>query len=294
MQKITPFLWFDNQAEEAGQLYTSIFPNSRILETLRYGEAGPGPAGSVMTVSFELAGQQFTGLNGGPEYKFTPAVSFFVNCQTPEEIHELWDKLGQGGKVLMELDRYPFSPQFGWLEDRYGLSWQLNLSGRGKKIVPFLTYVGDRDGSVEKAIKQYTSLFPNSAVRSIARHGKEPRAYEGTVSNAVFALDGEDFMAMDAAREHHSFTFNPALSFVVNCETQEEVDKFWDGLSEGGEPGVCGWLQDRYGVSWQVVPVILLKFLGDKDPEKANRVMKAMLQMKKLDIAAIQAAYEGR
>src|SRR6266498_2618659 len=155
MQKITPFLWFDDQAEEAANFYVSIFKNSKIGNTARYGEAGPGPAGTVMPVAFELNGQEFTALNGGPEFKFTEAISFFVNC-----------------------------------------------------------------------------------------------------------------------------------------ESQQEVDELWEKLSEGGEEGPCGWLKDKYGLSWQIVPTVLGEMLNDPDPAKAQRVMKAMLQMQKIDIAGLKQAYE--
>ncbi len=157
MQKITPFLWFDHQAEEAAKFYVSLFKNSKILSVTRYGEAGPGPQGTVMTVTFLLDGQEFTALNGGPVFKFTEAISF-----------------------------------------------------------------------------------------------------------------------------------------VANCNTQEEVDELWDKLSMGGEGGQCGWLRDRYGLSWQVVPITLEEMLTDPDPEKAQRVMRAMLQMKKIDIKGLKRAYENR
>jgi predicted 3-demethylubiquinone-9 3-methyltransferase (glyoxalase superfamily) len=115
MQRITPFLWFDTQAEEAARFYVSIFKNSKIVSTSRYGEAGPGPAGSVMTVEFELDGEMFVALNGGPEYSFTPAVSFVVNCETQAEVDHYWARLSEGGKEI----------QCGWLTDKYGLAWQI-------------------------------------------------------------------------------------------------------------------------------------------------------------------------
>lgn len=157
MQKITPFLWFDNNAEEAIQLYTSIFKDSKILSVSRYGEAGPGQAGMVMTATFTLQGQEFMALNGGPVFKFTEAISFFVNC-----------------------------------------------------------------------------------------------------------------------------------------ETQEEVDELWEKLSAGGEQGQCGWLKDKFGVSWQIIPTALGQLIGDKDPEKSKRVVEAMLHMHKIDIATLKQAHEGR
>ena len=156
MKRITPFLWFDKDAEEAANFYASVFPNAKIDNVARYGEAGPGDAGAVMTVEFELDGQRFVALNGGPQYKFTEAVSF-----------------------------------------------------------------------------------------------------------------------------------------VVNCETQDEVDEYWEKLSEGGEQGPCGWLKDRYGLSWQVVPTVLSELLTDPDPEKAQRVMSAMMQMRKIEIEPLKRAYQG-
>ena len=156
MQTISPFLWFDHQAEQAANFYVSVFRNSRITKVARYGDAGPGPAGSVMTVEFELDGQKFIALNGGPHFKFTEAVSF-----------------------------------------------------------------------------------------------------------------------------------------SVNCETQHDVDTYWDTLSAGGQPGQCGWLKDKFGLSWQINPTILGRLLADPDPKKARRVMDAMLKMKKIEIAALQKAYEA-
>ena len=156
MQKITPFLWFDNNAEDAMNFYTSIFKNSKVLTVSRYGEAGPGPVGAVMTAEFELEGQEFVALNGGPRFKFTEAISF-----------------------------------------------------------------------------------------------------------------------------------------VVNCESQEEVDYFWERLSEGGEKSRCGWLKDKFGLWWQVVPVILAKLMGDPDPEKSKRVMQSMLTMDKIEIEPLKRAHAG-
>jgi len=157
MSKITPYLWFDTQAEEAATTYTSIFKDSRIVEVQRYGEAGPGPKGTAMIVAFEIAGMPLVALNGGPQFKFTEAISFYVSC-----------------------------------------------------------------------------------------------------------------------------------------ETQKEVDELWEKLSEGGEKGQCGWLKDKYGVSWQIIPTALPELLGDPDPEKSQRVMKAMLQMSKIDIEALRKAYKGQ
>jgi predicted 3-demethylubiquinone-9 3-methyltransferase (glyoxalase superfamily) len=291
MQKIIPFLWFNEQAEEAVTFYTSVFTNAKVGDITRFGDDVPGPKGKVMTITFRLAGQEFMALNGGPEFSFTPAVSFFVYCQTPEEIDTLWKKLSPGGNVLMELDRYPFSERFGWLADPYGVSWQLSLARLPQKISPYLMFVGKQHGKAEEAARYYTSLFKNSSISQIERYGKGQAEPEGTVMHARFILDGQEFMAMDSSLEHQ-FTFTPAISFFVNCENQAEVDSFWEKLSAGGEKGQCGWLVDQFGVSWQVVPTVLGELISDPDPEKARRVTQAMLKMTKIDIGQLRLAYE--
>jgi len=292
MQKIVPFLWFDTEAEEAARLYTSLFGGSAILGTRRYGEAGPGPKGSVMTMSFRLQGLEFMALNGGPRFRFSPAVSFFVACAGESEIDALWRGLSPGGQVRMELGRYPFSEKFGWLSDRYGVSWQLARAGGATRIAPFFLFVGGQAGKAEEAMRSWSSLFAESGVRQLERFPAGRGETEGTVMHGRFALAGQEFMAMDSSREH-PFSFTPATSLFVNCETQEEVDRLWERVSEGGEKGQCGWVTDRYGVSWQIVPTALGTLLADPDPRRSRRVMEAMLGMGKLDIRGLQEAGGG-
>jgi len=153
-----------------------------------------------------------------------------------------------------------------------------------QKITPFLWF----NDKAEEAIKFYTSIFKHSKIKSVARYGDAGPGPKGSVMTASFLLEGQEFVALNGGP---IFTFTPAISFVVNCRTQAEVDRLWDNLSAGGEPGQCGWLKDKYGVSWQIVPTILVKLLSDRDPVKANRVMQAMLQMKKIDIAQLKQAY---
>lgn len=299
MQKITPFLWFDDNAEEAVNVYVSLFKKSKITGTTRYDEASAKvsgrKAGSVMTVGFELAGQNFAAINGGPVFTFTPATSFFIRCDSRKEIDSLWNGLVKDGAILMELDKYPFSERYGWLQDRFGVSWQLFLDKNrtgAQKIVPCLMFVGKQVGNAEKAMTFYTSLFKDSSITMIARYEKDEGDIEGTIKHATFRLSGEEFIVMDSNRMH-KFGFTSALSFVIDCGTQAEVDHFWNALLKGGQAQQCGWLTDKYGVTWQVVPTILPKLLGDKDPKKAKRVMEAMLKMVKLDIATLQKAYDN-
>ncbi len=300
MQKITPHLWFDKNAEEAAHFYTSVFDGGMILTTTHYPEAGQEvhhmPAGTVLTVEFEIKGYRFLALNGGPVFTFTPAISFTVPCTTAEEVQELWDKLSEGGKALMPLDTYPFSPKYGWIQDKYGVSWQLIQSTEPitDKIIPSLLFVGEQAGKAEEAINSYTMIFKDSKIGQTMRYGSDQSPeIEGTVMHANFELEGQKFSAMDSGMKEHSFTFNEAVSLLVECETQEEIDRIWEKLSAVPESEQCGWLKDAYGVSWQVAPKGMAEMLNGEDKEKANRAMEAMLQMKKIDIAKLQEAYEG-
>lgn len=297
MQKITPCLWFDTQGEEAARFYVDAFEDSTLGPVTRYdevsAEASGRPEGSVMTVSFELEGLGLVALNGGPQFQLTPAISFFVSCDTADEIDELFATLSDGGSILMPFQEYPFSPKYCWLNDRYGVSWQLDLAPSEQKITPSLMFVGEQHGKAEEAMLRYTSLFENSGVDTVARYGpQDPDPAEGTVKYAEFTLAGQRLRAMDSSFDH-DFTFNEALSFQIACEDQEAVDHFWDALTEGGAEGPCGWLEDVYGVSWQVVPAILSEMLQDGDPEKARRVSRAVFEMKKPEIGRLEAAYAG-
>jgi predicted 3-demethylubiquinone-9 3-methyltransferase (glyoxalase superfamily) len=156
-----------------------------------------------------------------------------------------------------------------------------------KKITPFLWF----DGKAEEAMNYYVSVFKKSKILSITRYGEEGPGPKGTVMTAAFELNGQEFTALNGGPQ---FTFSPAISFVVNCETQQEVDELWEKLSEGGEKQNCGWLKDKYGLSWQVIPTMLIEMLQDKDAEKSSRVMKAMLQMNKIDIKTLKQAYEQK
>lgn len=289
MQKIIPCLWFDRQAEEAITFYTSIFSNSKVGSIARYGDHMPLPKDTVMTVTFQLAGLEFMAINGGPEFTFTPAISFFVYCHSRAELDNLWDQLVQGGQVLMELGEYPFGERFGWLNDRYGVSWQLMLSNAPQQIVPCLMFVGDQAGRAREVIQLYNSLFPESSIDFMNEYPAEMGEAPGSLMHARFNLAGQPFIAMDSGLEH-AFTFTSAVSFYVNCADQAEVDHFWYKLSEGGATEMCGWLKDRFGISWQIVPLVLGELMSDPDTDRVARVTRAMLQMTRLDIAGLRSA----
>jgi predicted 3-demethylubiquinone-9 3-methyltransferase (glyoxalase superfamily) len=291
VQKITPCLWFDSQAEAAVKLYTSVFSRSKIKNTTHYDAAtakvSGQPEGSVLTVECELEGQEFLAMNGGPIFKLTPALSFFVSCESEAEIKEKWAKLSAGGKTLMPLDKYPFAPMYGWCEDSFGLGWQLILAPKKQKISPAFLFVQKRFGKGEEAMNFYMSMFENSAVQFIDKD-KNSEA----ILHASFTLAGQEFVLMESGMKEHQFDFTHGMSFIINCESQAEVDQYWTKLSKEGSIEECGWVTDKFGVSWQVVPRIMSKLMRDPNRKKSSAVMKAMLQMKKLDIAALQKAYD--
>lgn len=301
MQKIVPHLWFDKEAKAAAEFYTSLFPDSRVTQVNTLHDT---PSGDADTVSFELAGQKFMAISAGPIFKLNPSISFFVNfdpskdANAREKLDTLWAKLSEGGTALMELDKYPFSEHYGWIQDKYGVSWQLILSNpNGEErpfIIPSLLFVGAVSGKAEEAINFYLSVFKNSRQGQLARYpkGMEPDK-EGTVMFADFMLEGQWFAAMDSAQDH-KFAFNEAISLMVNCETQEEIDYYWEKLSAVPESEQCGWLKDKFGVSWQVTPTALSEMMEKGSPEQVERVTKAFLQMKKFDLASLREAYQGK
>jgi predicted 3-demethylubiquinone-9 3-methyltransferase (glyoxalase superfamily) len=291
-QKIIPHIWFDKEAVAASEFYVATFPASRIVGTTILRDT---PSGDCDVVSFTLAGYAFQAISAGPLFKLNPAISFAVNCATADEVDALWEKLAQGGQALMPLDAYPFNPRFGWVQDRFGVSWQLAASAAetpGKpSITPSLLFVGPNCGKAEEAIHFYTSVFRDSAVGHILRYGPgQAPEQEGTVMYADFFLAGQRFAIGESALPH-AFAFNEAISFIVNCEDQEEIDDYWERLSADPEAEMCGWLKDRYGLSWQIVPAAMEVMLYSGAPAQVARVTQAFLSMKKLDLAALQSAY---
>lgn len=280
-KKITPCLWYDGNGEEAANFYVSLFANSSIGTVARFDGV------NAVTVEFELEGCKFVALNGGPMYKFTPAISLFVMCETVEEIDDLWAKITDGGGVMMPLGEYEWSERYGWAIDRFGLTWQLMLgpvASVGQKIAPCLLFVGDQYGRGEDAIKLYTAVFPDSPIDGILHYGPNEPGREGTVKHAQFALRGAKFMVMDGPGEH-AFGFSEAVSFIVACEGQDEIDRYWAALTaNGGNESMCGWLKDPFGVSWQIVPSNIAELLS------SPAALQAMFGMRKIDIAGLKSA----
>ncbi|MGB8020584.1 MAG: VOC family protein [Candidatus Nanopelagicales bacterium] len=298
MQKIVPHLWFDKEATEAAQFYTSLFPDSAIRRSVTLHDT---PSGDAQTVSFTISGHEFMAISAGPLFTFNPSVSFFLNFDpsmmegAERRLRSAWDSLSDGGKVLMPLQRYPFSELYGWTQDRYGVSWQLILSDPAGEdrpfIVPSLMFVGDLSGRAEEATAFYLDVFHDSRRGIISRYGagQEPDE-EGSVNFTDFMLERQWFAAMDSAGPH-AFSFNEAISLMVRCGTQEEIDEYWEKLSAVPQAEQCGWLKDKYGLSWQIVPTALNEMMENGTREQVNRVTQAFLPMKKFDISKLEEAY---
>jgi predicted 3-demethylubiquinone-9 3-methyltransferase (glyoxalase superfamily) len=276
-RNIYPCLWFDGNAKEAATFYCSVFGNSKIITD------------TGMVVMFEIDGKKIMGLNAGPMFSINPSISFFVTCTSFEEIDDLWNKLIDGGTVMMALDKYPWGERYGFVKDKFNMTWQLIVPinpSINEKIMMSMLFVGEQFGKAEEAMKYYTSIFPDASVISakFIEEGRPQPAVAGTLEFGQFNLGNEKFVAMDGAGEH-TFQFNEGLSYVVECDTQEEIDNYWNTLTQGGRESQCGWLKDKYGVSWQIIPSILSKLMSDT--EKAPRVIQAFLKMKKFDIETL-------
>jgi len=296
MQRIVPNFWFDHNAKEAADFYVSTFKDSNINALSYYpktAEEGLADfqkdlAGKVLTVDFELSGYRFIAINADTTFTPNPSISFFYTCNTKEEMDTLWKKLADGGKTLMALTKYPFSEYYGWIQDKFGYSWQLILHNpkgdKRPKIMPSLLFTKDKLGQAEEAMKFYTSVFKDSEMsRNLNRYpaGMKPDR-EGMIAFADFKLLGEWFAAMDSGVDGQDFTFTPAISLMVLCKDQAEIDYYWEKLSANPEFEQCGWLQDKYGVSWQITPANIEELL------KTPGAFKRMMTMKKLDIAKLQ------
>jgi predicted 3-demethylubiquinone-9 3-methyltransferase (glyoxalase superfamily) len=275
-KQITPCLWFDSQAKEAAALYCSAFQESKIT------------AQSPIVSEIAVSGYKFILLDGGPMFKPNPSISFYFICEDERELEHAWSTLIKDGTVLMAMDKYPWGEKYGWLSDKFGISWQLALgkiSDVGQKITPCLMFTGQQYGRVDEAIAHYSSIFKNPKVDGILRYtANESPDQEGKVKHAQIALDGQKIMLMESAASHN-FTFTEGVSLTVYCETQEEIDYYWKELTESGEESMCGWLKDKFGVSWQIIPSILGKIMND--PAKAGKAAQAFMSMRKLNIEQI-------
>jgi predicted 3-demethylubiquinone-9 3-methyltransferase (glyoxalase superfamily) len=304
MQKIIPNLWFDTQAKEATEYYVQAFSNigedAKVTSSVVLRDT---PSGDADALTFEVDGYAIMTLSGGPYFKLNPSISFMVNFdpskdpQAIEHLDALWESLSEGGKVMMPLQEYPFSKRYGWTEDKFGMSWQLILTNPDGEprpfIIPSMLFANAAYGKAEEAGDFYISVFKNAKRGTLVKYpaGMEPHT-EGTVMFSDFTLENEWLTAMDGPGTH-DFNFNEALSLLIQCDSQEEIDYFWEKLSAVPESEQCGWVKDAFGVSWQIAPTRMQEMMAKGTPEQIDRVVKAFMPMKKLDIEALEKAYAG-
>lgn len=271
---ITSCLWFNGKAAEAAAFHCKIFKNSTIIHS------------DEVVTHYNLNGYQFTALNGGSQHQMTPAVSYFVYCGSDQEIERIYEALSKDGKVLMPLDQYPWTSKYAWVQDKFGVSWQLDIDDIKvpQKIVPSLLFTDKKYTLIQKAFDHYDSIFNTHFLTSLP-YPISAGAPLGTHQFAQFKLNNTVFNAM-SNNARHDFDFTPGNSFVIECENQEEIDQCWNQLTEGGEAGKCGWLVDKFGVSWQVIPSQLGELMSNSDTSEA--VMDRMLEMKKIVIAELE------
>lgn len=289
---IVPCIWFDDQAEKAAAFYVATFPDGKVVHAVRYPREGGNPSGkapgSVMTVDFVVAGRRFTALNGGPMFKPNPSISFFVHLAHPQVFEALHAALLDGGTELMPLGAYPWSPRYAWVADKFGVTWQLSTAPGtpGPEIVPCLMYTREQNGRAREAVREYVAAFPDSRADVAG-------TVEGDGATLFpFELSGQRLAALDGGTGH-DFGFTEGLSLQVFCADQAEIDHYSAALSSGGEVGPCGWVKDRYGVSWQVVPAVMLDWMGSRDLAAHERVFEALMPMHKIDLAALERAFRG-
>lgn len=300
MQKITPHLWYDKEAKEAAEFYVATFGgDSRVTNMSTLHDT---PSGDADIVSFELLGQPLMAISAGPHFKFNPSISLMINFDPSQiadaatRIDEVWGKLALGGKVLMPIQEYSWSKRYGWIQDKYGLSWQLILTkpegDERPLVIPSLLFTDARYGQAEAAREFYLSVFKTSKAGALMHYGPgQPPNREGTVMFADFKLFDLWFAAMDGAGEHN-FAFNEAVSFIFKCEDQAEIDYYWSKLSAVPAAEQCGWLKDKFGISWQIVPRAMDEMLKG-DQAKVVRVTQAFLKMKKFDLAELERVARG-
>ena len=300
MQKIVPHIWFDTKAKEASEFYCSVFPDSKIVSSSVLKNT---PSGDCDVVTFNLAGHDFMAISAGPDFTINQSISFILNFDPSQDDHaethlqEMWDKLMDGGTALMPLQQYPFAKKFGWVNDRFGVGWQLMLTDPSGEPRPFITpallFTQGNTGKAQEALEFYTSVFRDSKMGTVSHYPADMgEAKKGMLQFGDAMLEGQWFSAMDSNMSQ-PFVFNEAISLLINCDTQDDIDYYWDKLSAVPEAEQCGWLKDKFGVSWQVSPSSMNDMLTSGTPEQIARVTEAFLQMKKFDLAKLQAAYRG-
>ncbi|WP_373710057.1 VOC family protein [Kaistella sp.] len=284
---IFPCLWFNGDGKEAADFYCEIF-NGKIT------------ADTPVVLNIKLFGQKLMFLNAGPQFEKNASISFTILCESEDEVQQYWNNLIKNGIILMDLAEYPWSKKYGWVRDQFGVTWQIYLgeSKGDQRIIPTLMFIHQNNGQAKKAIEFYTSIFPNSKVGGILKYGEgvgnENHEISENIQHADFEIDHYTMFCMDNSHDHQ-FDFNEGISMVVMTDDQIQTDHLWNSLLlDGGRESMCGWLKDQFGVSWQIVPKRLLELMNDFDqPQKAQKVVEAMMGMQKIVIADLEHAYNS-
>lgn len=283
---IFPCLWYNEDAKESAEFYCKVFGGKITVDT-------------PVVLNIELFGQKIMLLNGGPQFEKNASISFMVMCETDNEVQNYWNQLSDSGIVLMELGEYPWSKKYGWVRDRFGVTWQVYLGKKQgeQKIVPTLMFIHQNNGKAFEAMELYTRIFPNSKIEGVLKYGEgvgdENHEVPENVQHAHFEIDGYSFFCMDNSYDH-KFDFNEGISMVIMTDNQEETDHLWNALtSDGGRESMCGWLKDQFGMSWQIVPKRLIELMNDSDQMKAQKVVQAMMKMQKIVIKELENAYNS-
>ncbi|WP_332453811.1 VOC family protein [Chryseobacterium aquaticum] len=283
---IFPCLWYDGDAKESADFYCQVFGGTITTDT-------------PVVLNIEFFGQKLMLLNGGPQFKKNASVSFMVLCETEEEVEKYWSPLSENGLVLMELGEYPWSKKYGWVRDRFGVTWQVYLGEKQgeQKIIPTLMFIHENNGKAMEAMELYTEVFPNSKIGNVLKYGdgvgNESHEIPENVQHAHFEIDDYSFFCMDNSYDHE-FDFNEGISIVVMTDNQEQTDHLWNSLTkDGGRESMCGWLKDKFGMSWQIVPKKLIQLMNDPHQEKAQKVVQAMMKMQKIVISDLEEAYNS-
>lgn len=269
--------WFNGDAQKAVARYAEIFRDTRIISS------------NPLVSMAEISTLRFMALNGGPKYEKNSAFSIFYYCESTEEIDRLYPLLMEGGTAVMPLGRYGWADRYAWVVDRFGMHWQLNndVINNPQKAVPCLLFVHEKRTKLREAIAHYANIFND---HRLLLESLYPEGLGMDPEHLLFGQFkiGKTVINGLSSTEQHDFDFTPGGSFVVECETQEEIDYLWDKLGKDGRYDMCGWLNDRYGVSWQIVPAVLSELMAD--PGHSQAVIETFLPMQKLEIAPLLRA----
>lgn len=271
---IYPCVWHNQTAREAAEFYQLVLPACSIIEE------------NPVAVQLQVFDKKILLLNGGPQFMPNPSISFFLYARSAQEAKEIFEQLSEGGKVLMPFEKYPWAAQYGWIEDRYHTSWQItwdeNYPQTGE-LKPSLLFANDVQGKAQEAIDFYSSVFPQHMTLQIERYPAETGATAGQIMFSEIELEKQRFILMDSGIPH-AFDFNEGVSFVLECNDQEEIDYYWEKFTGTGTESMCGWCSDQYNVFWQVIPRNFTSMI------QSPQAVEAFMKMRKIEIDVLKNA----